>query len=207
VTPLKRLVQKSQNFEYKDQAFKLLQVMNDGLRLTFDIMNSLRTYSGLNHAAVKDHNVLELVQSTLTIIKNRIPLGVRIELNIPENLELTVNAAAINQVLMNLIVNALDAIGESGLVKISATTQDDRIMLKIQDDGPGVPQNIQDKVFDPFFTTKDVGKGTGLGLHISKREILKHGGSLGLESNSQHGSVFTIDLPKNPIGEHITCSL
>jgi signal transduction histidine kinase len=117
-----------------------------------------------------------------------------------------VNGAAINQVLVNLVINALDAIGDRGLIQITAEAGQDAVCLKVHDDGPGVPRDIQDKVFDPFFTTKDVGKGTGLGLHISRKEVARHGGSLLLDPNTECGSTFTIMLPKNPLGGAPACS-
>ncbi len=206
ITPLRRLFQKSPNFDHSEQANKLLNVMQDGLRLTFDIMGSLRTYSGLNQASIKEHRVIDLIRSTMTILKNRIPIGVHVEISVPENLEVTVNAAAINQVLMNLIINALDAIGEHGIIEISAEAHNETVHLRIHDNGPGVPSAIREKVFDPFFTTKDVGKGTGLGLHISRKEILRHGGSLSLDTNTDHGSTFTIALPKQPLGGSPVCN-
>jgi signal transduction histidine kinase len=198
IAPLRRLIMKSSHFERHEQASKLLSVMQEGLHLTFEIMNNLRTYTGLNHATVKEHRVLDLVRSTLTLLKNRVPPDVRIEVHIPEDLELIANAASINQVLMNLVVNALDAIGSSGLIRITATAYGESIDLCVCDDGPGIPMDIQGKVFDPFFTTKDVGKGTGLGLHISRNEVLKHGGTIGLQSSLGKGSNFTITLPIRP---------
>jgi signal transduction histidine kinase len=206
IAPLRRLITQSSNFERPEHALKLLSVMHEGLQLTFEIMNNLRTYTGLNHAIVKEHRVLDLVRSTLTILKNRVPPDVRIEVDVPSDLEVTANAAGINQVLMNLVVNALDAIGSSGLIKISASVHGDSIDLSVSDDGPGIPVEIQEKVFDPFFTTKDVGKGTGLGLHISRNEILKHGGSIGLSSSLGQGSNFTITLPMRPVEDMSPCN-
>jgi C4-dicarboxylate-specific signal transduction histidine kinase len=206
LTPLRRLFQKSANFEYAEQANKLLNVMGEGLRLTFEIMGSLRTYSGLNHASMREHRVIDLVRSTMNILNNRVPQGVKVEINVPDDLEVAVNGAAINQVLVNLVINALDAIGDRGLIQITAEVAQDSVHLKVHDDGPGVPQDIRDKVFDPFFTTKDVGKGTGLGLHISRKEVARHGGSLNLDQNTANGSTFTITLPKNPYGGTPACS-
>jgi signal transduction histidine kinase len=206
LTPLRRLFQKSANFEVGEQANKLFNVMGEGLRLTFEIMNSLRTYSGLNHANMREHRVIDLVRSTMNILNNRVPEGVKVEINVPDDLEVAVNGAAINQVLVNLVINALDAIGDRGLIQITAEAAQDAVCLKVHDDGPGVPRDIRDKVFDPFFTTKDVGKGTGLGLHISRKEIVRHGGSLLLDPNTENGSTFTITLPKNPLGGAPACS-
>ncbi|WP_141734270.1 sensor histidine kinase [Oligoflexus tunisiensis] len=206
ITPLRRLFQKSVNFEYTEQANKLMGVMQEGLRLTFEIMNSLRTYTGLNHASMREHRVIDLVRSTMAILNNRVPEGVKVEINVPDDLEVAVNGASINQVLVNLVINALDAIGDRGLIQITAEAAQDAVCLRVRDDGPGVPRDIRDKVFDPFFTTKDVGKGTGLGLHISRREVARHGGSLLLDSDSVQGSTFTITLPKHPHGGASACS-
>jgi signal transduction histidine kinase len=206
ITPLRRLFQKSKNFEYTEQANKLTGIMQEGLRLTFEIMNSLRTYTGLNHASMREHRVIDLVRSTMAILNNRVPDGVKVEINVPDDLEVAVNGASINQVLVNLVINALDAIGDRGLIQITAEAAQDAVRLRVHDDGPGVPHDIRDKVFDPFFTTKDVGKGTGLGLHISRKEVARHGGSLLLDTDTDQGSTFTITLPKHPHGGAPACS-
>jgi signal transduction histidine kinase len=102
--------------------------------------------------------------------------------------------AELNQVWMNLIDNALDAAPERGHVTVSAAADLDRIVVRVIDDGPGVPADIQGKIFDPFFTTKGVGKGTGLGLDIVRRLLQQHDGNIVLESVSGR-TEFQVRLP------------
>jgi len=93
-----------------------------------------------------------------------------------------------------LVDNALDAIGEQGHVTITATTRGDSILVRIADDGPGIPEDIRSRVFDPFFTTKPVGQGTGLGLDMARRIVHLHGGDVGF-STQPGRTVFRVQLP------------
>ena len=97
---------------------------------------------------------------------------------------------------MNLVQNAFDAAGE-GAVRVSVRSENDRAVLEVCDDGPGVPEDLHHAIFDPFFTTKAVGKGTGLGLAISAKIAEEHGGRLSLEPSAR-GARFRLDLPARP---------
>jgi two-component system NtrC family sensor kinase len=103
--------------------------------------------------------------------------------------------AQLQQVILNLISNAIDAIGKDGTVSVKSRADDSVIRVVIADTGPGIPENMQKKIFDPFFTTKSSGKGTGLGLWISYNIIEKLGGSLSLRSQVGQGAEFTITMP------------
>lgn len=105
----------------------------------------------------------------------------------------------IQQVFMNLIMNAAQAMNGGGRIKVEGALAPDRIFISVRDEGPGVPQDIKDKIFDPFFTTKPPGVGTGLGLSIAYRIVEKHGGRLELESTSA-GSAFSFALPLRGAG-------
>jgi signal transduction histidine kinase len=179
--------------------------MKEGLDITFDIMNSLRIYSGLNHAKVKEYQVSELLGSVLKIIKTKIPSDVQIIEEIPKGAKIEVNGAGMNQVLMNLIANALDAHREGGgdrevtakqkIVKIAFREDVNHLSLFVEDNGPGIPEDLVTRIFEPFFTTKDVGHGMGLGLHICRSEVKRHGGTLSVQSKVGRGTTFTITLP------------
>jgi signal transduction histidine kinase len=95
---------------------------------------------------------------------------------------------------MNLIDNALDAAPDHGHIAVSASQEADRLVVRIVDDGPGIPAEIQQKIFDPFFTTKGVGKGTGLGLDIVRRLLAQHEGNIALES-APGRTEFQVRLP------------
>ncbi len=102
--------------------------------------------------------------------------------------------AELNQVWMNLIDNALDAIAAGGHVTVTAGREQGRVVVRITDDGPGVPPELKDRIFDPFFTTKEVGKGTGLGLDIVRRILRRHEGEIDMESRPGH-TEFRVSLP------------
>jgi signal transduction histidine kinase len=115
-----------------------------------------------------------------------------------------------NQVFLNLIINASHAIGEAsddgrkGKGRITVTTRSDRtsVFITIGDTGGGIPEKIRNRIFDPFFTTKAVGKGTGQGLAIARSVIVeKHGGMLRFETKKEHGTTFIIELPLNDTEE------
>jgi len=121
--------------------------------------------------------------------------------NLGEIPPIIANGGELNQVILNIIVNAAQAMGNppregKGLIEVSTRLEGDNVFLTIHDNGPGIPKDILNKVFDPFFTTKEPGKGTGLGLSISYDIIVnKHGGSIWAESEPGTGTTFFISLP------------
>jgi signal transduction histidine kinase len=101
----------------------------------------------------------------------------------------------IEQVLMNLVLNAIQAIRGAGTVRVVTRTADDRCVIEVEDTGCGIPANLLPRIFDPFFTTKGTGEGTGLGLSVSLGIVERHGGELLVESEVGKGSTFTVLLP------------
>jgi signal transduction histidine kinase len=107
----------------------------------------------------------------------------------------------IDQVLMNLLTNAAQAIGDrGGTIRVSAQCRDARVLLTVSDDGPGIPADVVPRIFDPFFTTKDVGEGSGLGLSIVHGIIERHGGQIDVDSKPGQGTTFTISFPRRDTG-------
>jgi signal transduction histidine kinase len=100
----------------------------------------------------------------------------------------------LNQVWLNLIDNALDAVAPGGRVEVSADRKGAKLAVRIADNGPGIPNAVLPRIFDPFFTTKPVGQGTGLGLDIVRRLVNRHNGEIDVESRPGH-TVFTVSLP------------
>jgi signal transduction histidine kinase len=101
----------------------------------------------------------------------------------------------LNQVWANLIDNALDAVGQNGRVVVSARAEGHRLVVKVTDNGPGIPEEVKSRIFDPFFTTKPVGKGTGLGLDIVRRLVDKNEGTIEVESEPGR-TEFRVVLPR-----------
>jgi signal transduction histidine kinase len=145
------------------------------------------------------------VCSTMTITRNRWKYVADLELDLDQDLPtLRCVPAEINQVLLNLIVNAADAIADKigdnsevkGIIKVRTRRDDEYVLIEVADTGCGIPNEIRNRIFDPFFTTKDVGKGTGQGLAICYNVIVnKHHGLLDVESTPGVGTKFTVAIP------------
>ncbi len=158
----------------------------------------------LNFARVSDTrkakgDIRQAIDSVLNILeKQTIGRGIQVDRHYAENLpELVVDVDKMRQVFMNLMINAIQAIGRDGQIDVTADLSDDgtQIEIVVADNGPGIPQEHLDVVFDPFFTTKKPGEGTGLGLSISYGIIQEHGGDIQVKSTNQDGTAFTITLP------------
>jgi two-component system NtrC family sensor kinase len=144
-------------------------------------------------------DVNAVLEQTLSFLENEakyrnISITTRMQQNLPRILS---DTSQLQQVFLNILNNAIDAIGKEGNISIStrADLRTKEVQVTITDSGPGVPREIEKKIFDPFFTTKQVGKGTGLGLAISYSIIDKLGGTLRLENSQSKGASFIITLP------------
>ncbi len=145
-------------------------------------------------------DVNTLVENTISMVRNQsrfynIEFDVRFDKSIPE---ISIDANQIQQVFLNLLINAADAMEEKGKITVSSRLIEDGerfLELQFSDTGPGIAEDIQGKIFEPFFTTKPPGKGTGLGLSVSYGIIKKHGGQISVESEAGKGASFFIRLP------------
>ncbi len=180
----------------KSDIFELLNAQEDAAKRIRDIVLSLRTFSRLDEAEIKAIDLNQGIDNTINILRHEIKH--RIEIHKDYQLQKPVECfpGEINQVILNILANAAQAIGGEGNIWISTCLTDDNMAkITIRDDGAGLPQSIIDKIFDPFFTTKPVGVGTGLGLSISYGIIEKHQGRIKAENVSPHGAQFTIEIP------------
>jgi signal transduction histidine kinase len=201
---------------------KLLSSMMAGATRIREIVLSLRNFSRLDEAEIKKVDIHEGIDNTLIILQSHLrakPDRPEIKV-IKEYGELPMiecYAGQLNQVFMNILTNSIDALSESYQLSIFSdslvpTTRknltihiqtefsdDQYVVIRISDNGPGIPESIQKRLFDPFFTTKPVGKGTGLGLSISHQIIVeKHGGQISCTSTPGQGAEFTIRIPVTP---------
>jgi two-component system NtrC family sensor kinase len=108
---------------------------------------------------------------------------------------LTCLAGELNQVLMNIVANAIDAIEGPGRITLATEQQDGNFVIRVRDTGKGIPEDIRNRVFEPFFTTKPIGKGTGLGLAVSYGIMKAHRGSMEFSSRAGEGTEFTLKIP------------
>lgn len=175
--------------------YNMLESIREGVQRTVRIIRDLRNFSRPDEAELKEVNLHDGLESTLNLLSN--PYKNRIEV-IREYGDIPLvecYAGQINQVFMNLLVNASQAIKDTGQVRIKTWCVEDKVKISIKDSGSGIPQEIIGKIFDPFFTTKQVGEGTGLGLSISYGIIQKHQGKIEVRSEVGVGSEFIITLP------------
>ncbi|MGB0665083.1 MAG: ATP-binding protein [Pontibacterium sp.] len=175
------------------------ELMTDTLEGTtriLDIVTGLREFSHSSPTQVLcAENLNQAVENVLKITRSELKYKAVVETNLGEIPEVVCNIGQIQQVLLNLIINASHAIEEKGVITIKSGVQDDHVYVSIQDNGSGIPPGIQEKIFDPFFTTKKVGKGTGLGLSIAYGIMKDHKGRVELESEEGKGSRFTLFFP------------
>jgi len=194
-----------QLFEEKfNPFFENLSAVRDGSRRIQQIVTLLQTFSRFEEADQKCDRIIPGLNSTIKLIETQYRNDVDIECDFQADLSIRCQPAQLHQVFMNMIINACQAITAkkeqlgndfSGKLKISTAIQDQYLMIRFQDNGCGIPEEVQQKIFDPFFTTKDVGEGTGLGLSISYGIVENHKGRIQVESEIGQGTTFTIFLP------------
>ena len=185
---------------------QMIYSMNIGANRIREIVLSLRNFSRLDEAQMKAVDIHEGIDSTLLILQNRLKgKSGDPEITVVKNygdLPLTeCYACGLNQVFMNIIANAIDALENqppprSIVIKTAKSITGEEIVISIADNGPGIPPEIQKRLFDPFFTTKPIGKGTGLGLSISHNIVVEqHSGTLDCISHPGEGTEFLIEIP------------
>ncbi len=182
--------------ELRAEIFGLLNAIETGAQRTAEIVKSLRTFSRLDESSLKNTDIIAGIESTLTILNSRIRGFIEIVKEYQDIPNIDCRPGEINQVIMNILSNAVDALEftEHPVIRIRVNMQGpDTVTIMISDNGPGISTNVLSKVFEPFFTTKDVGKGTGLGLSISYGIIERHHGRIEVSNSS--GAIFTITLP------------
>ena len=177
----------------------LLSEMKESTRRISDLVATFKSYSQLDRASMQQTDVAEGLESTLVMLAHRIPEGVVIVRDYGADVpRIEAVAGELNQVWTNLIDNALDAMAEEGTLRVSTRADGNGIVVEIGDTGAGMSQEAQDHAFEPFFTTKGVGKGTGLGLDISRRIIVeRHGGEITIEAQPDE-TVLRVRLPNRP---------
>ncbi|MDA8162266.1 MAG: ATP-binding protein [Desulfobacteraceae bacterium] len=170
----------------------------DGTERVKKIVADLKDFSHVDQAELKDVDINRCLDSTINIIWNEIKYKAKLKKNYCALPLILGYPQQLNQVFMNILVNAAQSIADKGEIGVTTTITDSPrrgIEIEVKDTGVGMPPEILSKIFDPFFTTKPVGKGTGLGLHVSYKIILKHKGNIKVESTQGIGSTFTIFLP------------
>lgn len=166
----------------------------DGAHRVKNIVQDLKGFARVD-SENKLANINEGIESTINIIWNELKYKVTLIKEFGDLPLISCNQGQLNQVFMNLIVNAVQAIETQGEIRITTRFAENNIVVSISDTGSGIPSEVLNRIFEPFFTTKDVGKGTGLGLSVTYDIIKKHSGDIRVESEVGKGTTFTIYIP------------
>lgn len=204
---LKKILPKIEFKTPKDEerVNKLITTMEHGSKVTIDIVKNLKSYSGINRAEYSDVALMEIVNGVLALLKSRMKL-VEVEIGFDDNLCIYCSSTGLSQVFMNLLTNSVDAFEDGvGKINIDAEFDESCVTIIFKDNGSGIKGEVLNRMFDPFYTTKEVGKGTGLGMYVIKKEIeQKHGGSIKLESTLGVGTTVIISIPVKDVLERVS---
>ena len=186
----------------KKEIQQLLNGIEDGSKRTAEIVKGLRVFSRMDRSELISADINDCLNSTLVVMKNMTKAEVTLNVELGQNIpKIYCYPGKLSQVFMNLVTNAVQATRIPGrqpidrIINVRSYINENMICVEIQDNGNGIPIEIQDKIFEPFFTTKDVGEGTGLGLGIVAGIIGEHNGHVSFTSNPQEGTTFLITLP------------
>jgi two-component system NtrC family sensor kinase len=166
-----------------------------------ELVTKLRTFSRLDEGTIKTINIHESIESVLLFLRHKMEGRIEVDRRYGETEMLTCLAGELNQVLMNIVANAIDAIdanetsGGTGRITIATSEQNGHFIIRVRDTGKGIPDEIRNRIFEPFFTTKPIGQGTGLGLAVSYGIMRAHQGSMEFSTKAGEGTEFTLKIP------------
>lgn len=194
-----QLEQANQALDYdflRSDMADLVRESRQGLERVKQIVQDLRDCSHIDSGDWQEVDLHKGLDSTLKVIWSEIKFKAEVVKNYGELQPVQCLGSQLNQVFMNLIINAAHAIEGQGTIWLKTGTQDDWVFVRVRDSGSGIAPEHLTRLFAPFFTTKPVGQGTGLGLSVSYRIVAKHHGRLEVESELGKGTVFTVWLPR-----------
>jgi signal transduction histidine kinase len=183
--------------QYRDAIKKLLSRSREGTERVKQIVQDLRTFSRMDQADLQMAQLTDEIDRTLALMEPRFKGSIEVVRDYQELPDVRCFPGQLNQVFLNLLMNACDVLDEEDGGKITIRTRAlaEGVKIEFEDSGPGIPAEVQTRLFDPFFTTKEVGKGTGLGLSLSHGIIERHGGRIQIVSDPGQGAIFQIELP------------
>jgi signal transduction histidine kinase/tetratricopeptide (TPR) repeat protein len=196
---INEIIEKKKESDFAEAYKAIEQTMHDillGAERTAEIVQGLRNFSRSEKDDFDLANINKVIEGVLLLLKNKYKNHIKIVKNLDPDLpNIVCKYGKMNQVIMNLVSNAIDAIKEDGVIEISTQISGPFCYISVKDNGGGISEEVLPNIFDPFFTTKDVGKGTGLGLSISYAIIEEHNGKIEVKSKQGEGTEFTIILP------------
>jgi C4-dicarboxylate-specific signal transduction histidine kinase len=176
-----------------------LEQAMEQVRKATEIISHLRTFGRAAPAAVERVDVDDVIERSLSLMHEQLRVrGIEVEFELcPDELVVLGNAIQLEQVFINLLTNARDALTDAPRkkIRIVSSRDDEWIRIRFADTGPGIPEEVEQRIFDPFFTTKEVGTGTGLGLSITYSILKEYGGDISVSSRPGKGATFVIELP------------
>jgi signal transduction histidine kinase len=177
---------------------EMVRVVQRGAQRTKAIVQALHNYSRTDDENLVDFDLNRSLDDSLELLRHLLKGTITVERRYGDVGRIRAHAGQINQVFMNLLTNAAQALGGRDDAKITIDTiaGDDVVTVKIGDNGPGIPAEVLPRIWDPFFTTKDVGEGTGLGLSIVHELVERHGGTIEVDTQLGHGTTFVVTLPR-----------
>lgn len=179
-----------------DDLNSIVSDCREGAQRICDVVRNLRLFSRLDEAELKRIDISEGIDSTIRLLSRYYSSGqIQLRKNYGDLPLITCYAGQINQVWMNLLVNAAQAMPQHGEVTVATRLENDWVTIEISDTGCGIPEDQLSRIFDPFFSTKPVGEGTGLGLSISYGIVEQHGGTITVKSKLGAGTTFTVRIP------------
>jgi signal transduction histidine kinase len=181
----------------KEDIDEMLGETKNGVNRVKTIVDDLRRFSRLDEAESKTIDLIENLRSTIAIIRVQMePKKIRFNFEAPEKLVVNCYPGQLNQAILNILINAIQAAPFQGEVNLKVSSDNDQVYIVVEDNGPGIPAEIQNRIFDPFFTTKPVGSGTGLGLSITFKIIVElHKGSISVNSEPGKRTSFLVSIP------------
>ena len=184
------------------QARQLLGQIDHQVLRAQHIVSGLLDFSGSRGLQRRSEDVHSLVEEAVQHVRHQIPGTVKVDIDVASAIRADVDRLRFQQVLVNMVKNAIEAVDADGTISIRAWREDlpegRGATLEIEDDGPGIRPESRKRVFDPFFTTKQVGKGTGLGLSVAHEIVIQHGGVITVDTGPAGGARFWIHIPDNP---------
>ena len=177
------------------KARQRLGEMQEGLERIKDLVLKLRTFSRLDEGELKYVRIDESIESVLTLLRHRLKDRIAVKRNYGDVNVIPCYPGPLNQVLMNIVSNAIDAIEGKGEIAITTGKSDSMFFISVADTGKGMPEAVRERIFEPFYTTKPVGEGTGLGLSISYGIVKRHRGMLEVRSEEGRGTEMIVRIP------------
>lgn len=162
-----------------------------------DVVQGLLEFSRAREFSVRPESLASVVGRSIQLVRSQVPAGIDIVVDVPEDLIVEMDAQRIQEVFINMIINSVHAIDGNGMIMVGAALLAGRneVLIKVSDNGSGIPADIKDRLFDPFYSTKEEGQGTGLGLSVAYGIIQKHNGEITVDSAPGEGTTFFIRLP------------